>query len=126
MRKPHVENKYNLKFNDIKRAIVLNQDKLTEHPFWRNDLIKAWCLSGGGGLYDGDFIDEYLISFYDKDAAGYLGKIEVNCTSYEGMCGYDFKHFFDPNEIECEADLELQENLLRRINWLIDEKIIKI
>lgn len=37
-----------------------------------------------------------------------------------------FKKFFDPAEIENEWDLQLQEKLLKQINWLIDEKIIEI
>ena len=36
------------------------------------------------------------------------------------------KSFFDPKEIGCEIDLEIQEKLLKRINWLIDEGIIEI
>ena len=36
------------------------------------------------------------------------------------------KKFFDYTEMENEIDLELQEKLLDRINWLIDEKIIEI
>jgi len=42
------------------------------------------------------------------------------------MCSYDFEKFFNPEEIETEIDLELQEKLLSRINWLIDEGIIEI
>lgn len=42
------------------------------------------------------------------------------------MCNYNFKQFFDYSEIENEVDLELQEKLLERINWLIDEGVIKI
>ena len=42
------------------------------------------------------------------------------------MCGYNVKKFFDFTEIENEVDLELQEKLLERINWLFDEKIIAI
>ena len=42
------------------------------------------------------------------------------------MCSYNFKKFFDPKEIGCEIDLEIQEKLLKRINWLIDERIIEI
>ena len=42
------------------------------------------------------------------------------------MCSYDFKKFFDPEEIENEVDLELQEKLLERLNWLIDEGIVEI
>ena len=42
------------------------------------------------------------------------------------MCNYNFNKFFDYYEIENEVDLELQEKLLERINWLIDEGIIEI
>ena len=56
----------------------------------------------------------------------YAGKIRLNCTSCEDMCSYNFKHFFDPKEIENEVDLEIQEKLLDRINWLINEGIIAI
>ena len=50
----------------------------------------------------------------------------MDCSAYGGMCGYNFKTFFNPKEIECEIDLEIQEKLLSRINWLIDEGIIEI
>jgi hypothetical protein len=40
------------------------------------------------------------------------------------MCNYKFKNFFDYNEIENELDLEIQEKLLTKINYLIDEKIL--
>ena len=127
MRKPRVKNKYNLKPKDIQRAIVLDYEKLKQPPFWRNNVVSAWCLSDGTGEgYFGGHIDSYWIGFYDKDAKAYAGKIRLNCSSYEDMCGYNFKKFFDPKEIENEIDLELQEKLLERINWLIDEGIIKI
>ena len=38
----------------------------------------------------------------------------------------NFDSFFDYNDIDNEFDLELQEKLLDRINWLIDEGIIHI
>lgn len=127
MRKPKVENKYNLKPKDIQKAIVLNYDRLHKPPFWRNDVVQAWCLSGGSGKgCFGGCIDSYWIGFYDKDAKAYAGKIRLSCSSYEDMCGYNFKKFFDDKEIEHEVDLELQEKLLERINWLIDEGIIEI
>ena len=62
----------------------------------------------------------------DKDAKSYAGKIQLSCSAYGGMCNYNFKKFFDPKEIDCEIDLEIQEKLLKRINWLIDERIIEI
>ena len=45
MRKPRVENKYNLKPKDIENAEVLDRERLKEKPFRRNDVVKAWCLS---------------------------------------------------------------------------------
>jgi len=127
MRKPRVENKYNLKPKDIQKAIVLDRTKLTEPPFWRNDVVEAWCLSGGSGKgYFGGFVNSYWIGFYDENASAYAGKIKLSCSSYEDMCNYKFNTFFDPKEIYNEIDLELQEKLLEIINWLIDEHIVSI
>lgn len=127
MRKPKIKNKYNIKPKDIQKAIILDYDKLMNPPFWRNNVIGAWCLSDGTGKgYYGGHMDSYWIGFYDKDAKFYAGKIRLTCTSYEDMCNYNFSKFFDYREIEHEVDLELQEKLLSRINWLIDERIIAI
>ena len=126
MRKPKVENKYNLKPKDIQKAIILDYERLKQPPFWRNNVVQAWCLSDGTGKGLYDSIDSYWIGFYDKDAKSYAGKIRLNCTSYEGMCSYNFNKFFDSKEIKYEFDMELQEKLLSRINWLIDEGIIEI
>ena len=127
MRKPKVQNKYNLKPKDITKAIILDANRLTQHPFWRNNIINAWCLSGGSGKGSfGGFMNTYWIGFYDTDAKAYAGKIRLSCSTYDDMCSYNFKSFFNPKEIDNEIDLELQEKLLETINWLIDEKIIKI
>lgn len=127
MRKPRIENKYNLKPKDIQKAVILDYDKLHKPPFWRNNVVQAWCLSGGSGKgFYGDWMDAYWIGFYDKDAKAYAGKIRLNCSAMEDMCNYNFKRFYDYTEIESEVDLELQEKLLERINWLIDEKIIAL
>lgn len=127
MRKPKVENKYKLRPKDIEKAIVLDYDRLHQPPFWRNDVVQAWCLTGGSGkgLYGG-WIDSYWIGFYDSNAKEHANKIRLSCTSYEEMCNYNFTGFFKGAEIENEVDLELQEKLLERINWLLDEKIIEI
>lgn len=127
MRRPKIKNKYNLKPKDIEKAVILDYNRLHQSPFWRNDVVQAWCLVGGSGKgFYGDWIDSYWIGFYDKDAKSYANKIRLSCTSHEEMCGYNFKNFFDFAEIENEVDLELHEKLLERINWLIDEKIIAI
>ena len=130
MRKPKVENKYNLKPKDIQKAVILDYDKLHKSPFWRNDVVQAWCLSETTikNRKDDEYgcYNEYWIGFYDKDAKSYAGKIRISCYAYGGMCHYNFKKFFDPKEIGCEIDLEIQEKLLSRINWLIDEGIVEI
>lgn len=127
IRKPRIENKYNLKPKDIENAVILDYDRLHQSPFWRNDVVKAWCLTGGSGkgFYEG-WMDSYWIGFYDKDAKEHAGEIRFYCTTYEEMCSYNFERFYDYAEIENEVDLELQEKLLERISWLIDEKIIAI
>lgn len=127
MRKPRVKNKYNLKPKDIQRAVILDYERLHKPPFWRNNVVQAWCLADGTGYgYYGNWMDSYWIGFYDQDAKAYAGKIRLSCSAMEDMCSYNFEKFFDPKEIEYEVDLELQEKLLERINWLIDEGIIKI
>lgn len=127
MRKPRVDNKYNLKPNDIEKAKILDYERLHKRPFWRNNVVQAWCLSGGSGSgYFGGFMNNYWIGFYDEDANAYAGKIRLSCTALEDMCSYNFTRFYDYREIEHEIDLELQEKLLERINWLIDEGIIQI
>lgn len=130
MRKPRVENKYNLKPKDIQKATVLDYDRLHQEPFWRNDVVGAWCLSGeikpNPKDYYGTYDLGYWIGFYDQDAKSYAGKIRLCCTSYGGMCFYNFKSFYNENEIENDYDLQLQEKLLDIINMLIDSNIIKV
>ena len=55
-----------------------------------------------------------------------FSRVRLHCYAYEDMASYTFKKFFDPAEIENEWNLQLQEKLLKQINWLIDEKIIEI
>ena len=130
MRKPKVENKYNLKPKDIQKAVIIDYDKLHQTPFWRNDVVGAWCLSETTikNAKDDEFgtYSKYWIGFYDKDAKSYAGKIRMRCSAYGGMCNYKFNTFFNPKDIDNEIDLEIQEKLLSRINWLIDEGIVEI
>ena len=122
MRKPRVKNKYNLKPKDIERAEVLDGKRLKEKPFWRNDALRAWCLSEWVGNEDDRKFgsgNEYDIAFYDS------GEIELFCSCMR-VISYNFKTFFNPNEIDHENDLILQEKLLNRLNWLIDERIVRM
>ena len=129
MRKPRAENKYNLKPKDIQKMILRKPERLSKSPFWRNNIVNAWCLSGNTAKSDKDLeygcYNEYWIGFYDKDAKAYAGKIRLSCSSYGGMCHYNFKTFFNPKEIHCDIDLEIQEKLLEVLNWLLDEGIVE-
>ena len=127
---PKVENKYNLVPKDIEKAVILDYERLQHPPFWRNHIINAWVLSETTARNNKDrefgTYNEYWIGFYDKDAKAYAGKIRLQCSAYGGMCHYNFSKFYDPKEIECPIDRMIQEKLLARLNWLIDEGIIEI
>lgn len=127
---PKIENKYNLLPKDIEKAVILDRKRLQQPPFWRNGVVNAWVLSettakNGKDIEFGTY-NEYWIGFYDEDAKAYAGKIRMHCSSFGGMCHYNFSKFYDPEEIDNSIDLEIQEKLLTRLNWLIDEKIVEI
>lgn len=126
MRKPKVPNKYNLKPSDIRKMVVVDRERLQKKPFWRNDVIHAWCLTGGAGKGLYDSMNDYWIGFYDENAPAYAGKTRSSVSTYEGMRSYKFNTFYRPSDIENLADLEIQEKLLDRMNWLLDEGIVKI
>ena len=84
MRKPKIENKYNIRPEDLNKAEVIDRDRITKTPFWRNDLIKAWCLSGttAKNASDNCIAGEYWICFYDVDApTAKAGKVTSECSS---------------------------------------------
>lgn len=70
--------------------------------------------------------NEYWIGIYDQDAPAYKSKIRYTVYSYGGMCKYNFKSFFSEKDIQHKDDIEIQEKLLERVNWLIDEGICKL
>ena len=114
-------NKYNLKPTDIKKAIVISPERLKAKPFWRNDVVKAWCLSEGAGRgFGGSWIDSYWIGFKDD------GKIDFHMNCWEDMANYNIKEFFKPSDIECRSDFDIQLKYVKMLNWLIEENIIKI
>lgn len=45
MKKPKIENKYNLTTKKIRQLKVRNESKVCEPLFWRNNVINAWCIS---------------------------------------------------------------------------------
>lgn len=86
MRKPKVENKYNLKPSDINKLIVKDRSKIKEPLFWRNNVINAWCiLKSIGTDADRRFCDdnEVWIGIYDKPY--YRHEVHYHCTCWGGM-----------------------------------------
>ena len=129
LRTPTVLNKYNITPKDLRRVKVINRTKIQTPPFWRNDVIKAWCLTDTTIKDSRDEVfctyNSYWIGIYDEDSP-HKNKFAYTVSSYGGMCSYVFDKFFDPTEIEHEIDLEIQEKFLATINWLLDEKIIEL
>ena len=129
MRKPKVKNKYNLTPAKIKK-LKYNRELIGEPTFWRNNVISAWCISRNTikNSKDDEFgtYDEFWLGIYDDDAKAYAGKLRIDFTSYGGMCGYNFKKFYDFSEIENEMDLEIQEKCLEVINTLIDKQVLYV
>ncbi len=113
-------NKYNLKYSDIKKLRIIDSERAHQKPFWRNENIKAYCLSGGVGKGLGGSMSTFWLGFYDD------GKTDFHFTAMEDMCGYTFEEFFDKKEIEDIYDLEIQINFLKLINKLLDEKVLEI
>lgn len=126
MREPKVQNIYKLTVPMI-RNLRVDRSKITGEPFWRNNVISAWCLSGSTAqcAADEEFgtTDEFWVGVYDEDAKAYAGKIRVTFSAYGGMCGYNFKEFYNPKDIENELDLRIQEQFLSVMNDLIERGV---
>ena len=130
MRKPIVKNKYNLTMKDCRHLTVKDRSKICEPLFWRNNVVNAWCISGSTvkSAKEDEYCcyDEFWLGVYDEDAKAYAGKVKVNFSAYGGMCNYNFNKFYDYRKIENEADLEVQEMFLEKINVLLDEGILEV
>ena len=109
---PRVPNKYELTIEKIKRLKVGDTTKFKEPIFWYNNVINAWCISGGTRY------DSFWIGFYDN------GSFKFTISCYEDMCWYNFKEFYKIEEIEIIDDFLVQEKFLETINHLIDEGIL--
>lgn len=127
MRKPKVKNKYNLTPKKID-ALLVNRDLVKEPVFWRNNVIDAWCISANTikNSRDEEFstYNEFWLGVYDENAKSYAGKVRHHFSAYGGMCSYNFKEFFNYQEIENEMDLEIQEKAIKKLNQLIDEGVL--
>lgn len=121
-RTPSVENKYQLIGSDLKHLVLVSRDKLGEPRFWRNDVVKAWCISACAGMTMDD--DSFWIGIYDEPY--YNRDVRAHFTSYGGMCRYEPTKFYKPGEINCRADLEIQEKALEILNGLLDDGVIAV
>ena len=106
-------NKHNLTIAKIKKLRVLDREQLKRPLFWRNDVVKAWCISEEVG--HPEFCDE---------TPAYAGKFKIQFWTCGGYFSYKFKKFFEEKDIENDDDLQIQIKFLAKINQLIDLGII--
>lgn len=101
------------------RVKIVDKNRITKSPFWRNDVVDAWCLSKciGTDVYADN---EIWIGFYDN------GKIKVSVSAYDGMCDYKFNKFYDEATIENDIDWNTHVELLKMYNWLIDNEVVEV
>ena len=118
-------NKYNLKPKDIKNLKILDWGRLQTRTWLNKAKLSGtwWCHLEGcnkpGTQYD-DF-DEFWIGFNEDN-----NKIDYKFYANDGMCGYEFKKFYDGKWIENEYDMQMQANVIRWLNKMIDEGILGI
>lgn len=117
-------NKHNLTPKSVKKLKILDWDRLKKET-WLNKAMfsgKWWCHLEGCNL-DGKYNDEdeFWIGFNEEN-----DKIDLNFSSYEGMCGYTFNKFYDVSEIENKYDMVVQVNAIRWLNRLIDDGILGV
>lgn len=117
-----IKNKYKLTPKALREYVVGDRTEVCEPLFWRNNVVKAWCISEeiGGDIFG----DDFWIGIFDEDAPNYKGKFRFSFSSYGGMSGYEFDKFFEPSQIEFEQDLRIQEAFIEKINLLIDKGIV--
>lgn len=122
-------NKYDLTPKLVRR-LVPNRTKITEKPFWRNDVISAWCISGSTAKSSEDEIygayDEYWLGIYDTDAKAYAGKVRFDFACWGGMGSYNVTSFLNPKEIQNNDDLMVQVNFLTVVNNLIENGTLSL
>lgn len=122
MRKPRIENKYNLTPPGINNLVVLDRSKVCAPLFWRNNVIGAWCITrttGSKSDFEFGCESDFWLGIYDEK-----DEIKSNFSSFGGMCNYNPSKFYDEKEIENKNDLEIQEKALEVVNRLIDEGIL--
>ena len=115
-------NRYGLTPENIKQLKVNRKKVNKKSGFWRNDGIKAWCLSGSVGIDEYPFCDatEYWLGVYDD------GKIDCHFDCYSGMAWYKFENFFDAKDIENRDQYAIQYRFISKMNDLIEDGVFEI
>ena len=117
-------NKYNLKVKDIKRLKILDWARLKSETFYNQAMLSGtwWCKLIGcqdpnSGKYDDE--NEFWFGVNEQN-----NKIDYHFSSFGGMCGYEFKKFYDMKDISNKYDMNVQVNTIRWLNEMIDEGIL--
>lgn len=123
-REPKIENTLNLMIKDLELMKVEKPERLQESPFKRDE--------------NGYYYEEYTCDIKTSPSYGYFklsiadgsdlnrSRLSIMCETNGGMFGYSFNKFFKPRNIENEEELELQELVLARIMWFLDEGIFSL
>jgi len=121
------KNKYHLTIPKIRQLKVGNRSLLKPPLFWRNDVVRAWCISGSAGTpADHRFCTDnsFWIGIHDEDAPRFAGRFRFSIDAYGGMCSYQFTEFFREEDIQCDNDRIIQEKFLAAITKLLDLGIL--
>ena len=122
---PRFKNKYDLSTRDIRNLRIGRRDLINPNLFWWNSLISAWFITGNDNSKNvNSNHNEFWITIYDINAPRHAGKFTFNITRSNGVHRYFFDEFYNPDDIESENDLVIQEKFLNAINQLIDMGIL--
>ena len=123
-------NKYNLTPADIERLGVDRVLVNEAHGFWRNSIIKAWCLdestSGHPGAPSKWSDMEYWLGIYDAPNPDGSVKIRLMFSAYEGVRSYRITEFFKADEINTPEEYEIQRLFIKKINQLIEQGVFRL
>ena len=118
---PSVENKYDLVPVDIFNIVVINRKKLSsffeydpENGVWvKYETTKKTKFDEELGTYN-----EFVLKLNETKT------VYFKCLSHGGSSEYNFPFFY--KNINCKADVEIQEKLLNLLNKLVDAGAIII
>lgn len=120
LRKATVRNKYRLTMRTVNKLKAGDRALLAPPLFERDENSQAWVIRGEVGKDCPGSESTFVLSVFDEDARANAGKVRVEFRTYGGSVVYRFHEFFDPNDIVCDDDLQIQELFLSCVNSLLD------